>query len=64
MRHKCERLRRVLASAEAYAPQARIIGVLVQEMVQDGVAVIIGVSCDPQLGPMLLFGSDGVMVEV
>jgi len=54
----------ILASARAYAPQARISGVLVQEMVGDGVEVIVGVSCDPQLGPMLLFGSGGVMVEV
>jgi len=54
----------ILASAKAYAPQARIIGVSVQEMVGEGVEVIIGVSCDPQLGPVLLFGSGGVMVEV
>src|SRR6202171_6252639 len=54
----------ILASAKAYAPQARITGVSVQEMVRDGVEVIIGVSCDPQLGPVLLFGSGGVMVEV
>ena len=54
----------ILANAKAYAPQARITGVSVQEMVRDGVEVIIGVSCDPQLGPVLLFGSGGVMVEV
>jgi acyl-CoA synthetase (NDP forming) len=54
----------ILASAKAYAPQARISGVSVQEMVADGVEVIIGVSRDPQLGPVLLFGSGGVMVEV
>ena len=54
----------ILASAGAHAPQARIIGVSVQEMVGEGVEVIIGVSCDPQLGPVLLFGSGGVMVEV
>jgi acetate---CoA ligase (ADP-forming) len=54
----------ILASAEAYAPQAQIAGVSVQEMVGDGVEVIVGVSCDPQLGPVLLFGSGGVMVEV
>ncbi|MGA8755175.1 MAG: acetate--CoA ligase family protein [Stellaceae bacterium] len=53
-----------LANAKAYAPQARIIGVSVQEMIRDGVEVIIGVNCDPQLGPVLLFGSGGVMVEV
>jgi len=44
--------------------QAQILGVSVQEMVGDGVEVIIGVNCDPQLGPVLLFGSGGVMVEV
>jgi acetyltransferase len=54
----------ILASAKAHAPQGQIIGVSVQEMVGDGVEVIIGVSCDPQLGPVLLFGSGGVMVEV
>src|SRR5206468_6982887 len=45
----------ILASAKAYAPQAQIIGVSVQEMVGDGVEVIVGVSCDPQWGPCLLF---------
>src|SRR5215813_9214462 len=50
----------ILANAKAYAPQARIIGVSVQEMVREGVEVIIGVNCDPQLGPVLLFGSGGV----
>src|SRR5437899_4046146 len=54
----------ILASAKAYAPQAQITGVSVQEMVGEGVEVIIGVNCDPQLGPVLLFGSGGVMVEV
>jgi acyl-CoA synthetase (NDP forming) len=54
----------ILASAEANAPQARTTGVSVQELVGDGVEVIVGVSCDPQLGPVLLFGSGGVMVEV
>jgi acetate---CoA ligase (ADP-forming) len=54
----------ILASAQAYAAQAQIGGVSVQEMVRNGVEVIIGVSCDAQLGPVLLFGSGGVMVEV
>ncbi len=51
-------------AAKAIAPQARITGVSVQEMVGDGVEAIVGVSCDPQLGPIILFGSGGVMVEV
>jgi acyl-CoA synthetase (NDP forming) len=54
----------ILTRAKAFAPQARVLGVSVQEMVGDGVEVIIGVSRDPQLGPVLLFGSGGVMVEV
>jgi hypothetical protein len=49
----------ILASAKAYARQARITGVSVQEMV-GGVEAIIGVSCDSQLSPVLLFGSGGV----
>jgi acetate---CoA ligase (ADP-forming) len=54
----------IMASAKAYAPQAAFTGVSVQEMVRQGVEVIIGVSYDRQLGPVLLFGSGGVMVEV
>ncbi|MCC6533437.1 MAG: acetate--CoA ligase family protein [Burkholderiales bacterium] len=54
----------ILASALRHAPTAAISGVLVQEMVAAAVEVIVGVSYDPQLGPMLLFGSGGVLVEV
>jgi acyl-CoA synthetase (NDP forming) len=39
-------------------------GVVVQEMVTDAVEVIVGVAYDEQLGPMLLFGTGGVQVEV
>ncbi|MCI0901015.1 MAG: acetate--CoA ligase family protein, partial [Chloroflexi bacterium] len=39
-------------------------GVLVQEMVLNAVETIVGVSYDDQLGPTLLFGAGGVMVEV
>jgi acetate---CoA ligase (ADP-forming) len=54
----------ILVSARAHSPDATISGVLVQEMVTDGVEVIIGVSYDAQLGPVLLFGTGGTMVEV
>ncbi len=40
-------------------------GVTVQPMVQaKGFELILGASCDPQFGPVMLFGSGGVMVEV
>ena len=54
----------IMSSCRQYAPQASISGALVQEMVTGGVEVITGVSYDPQLGPILLFGTGGVMVEV
>ncbi|MDE2842494.1 MAG: acetate--CoA ligase family protein [Chloroflexota bacterium] len=54
----------VMSNAGQSAPGASINGVLVQEMVTGGVEVIAGVSYDEQLGPVLLFGSGGVMVEV
>ena len=54
----------VTAGARAYDANARIDGALVQEMVSGGVETIVGVSYDAQLGPILLFGTGGVMVEV
>jgi len=54
----------IVANARRNVPDARLAGVLVQEMVDGGVEVIVGVKRDPQMGPMLLFGTGGVMVEV
>ncbi|MGE5465703.1 MAG: acetate--CoA ligase family protein [Methanocella sp.] len=54
----------ILVSARCNVPNARLAGVLVQEMVTGGVEVIVGVKRDPQIGAMLLFGTGGVMVEV
>ena len=54
----------VTANATAYDANARVDGALVQEMVSGGVETIVGVSYDAQLGPLLLFGTGGVMVEV
>ena len=54
----------IMANASQPDPAARVNGVLVQEMVAGGVEVIVGVSYDAQLGPVLLFGTGGVTVEV
>ena len=50
--------------AQRYMADARIWGVLVQEMVSRGKEVIIGVNRDPQFGPLLMFGLGGIYVEV
>lgn len=54
----------LLENASKWDPQARIDGVLVQEMVKEGVETIVGVSSDPQFGPTILFGLGGIFVEV
>ncbi len=46
------------------APQARLEGIYVEEMVSPGMEVIIGMSRDPEFGPMLMFGLGGIFVEV
>jgi acyl-CoA synthetase (NDP forming) len=56
--------REVLALARRAHPEARLDGVLVQEMVPPGVEAILGVSVDPQLGPVVLVGLGGVLVEL
>ena len=51
-------------AAQAGAAGEGLNGISVQEMVVDGVEVIVGVSYDSQLGATILFGSGGLMVEV
>ncbi len=53
----------VLANAAQYAPEAEIGGALVQEMVTGGVEIIVGITYDAQLGPVILYGIGGVLVE-
>ena len=54
----------ILTSITAAFPAARIDGVSVQAMARPGVEVIMGVSRDPQFGPVLMFGLGGILVEV
>jgi acyl-CoA synthetase (NDP forming) len=54
----------IMSSVRQKYPQAMIQGVSVQSMAPPGVEVIIGMSQDPQFGPVLMFGLGGVLVEV
>lgn len=54
----------IAESVRRHSPQARVHGVSVQHMAPRGVEVIIGMTRDPQFGPVLMFGLGGIMVEV
>lgn len=50
--------------ARRYQPNADIRGILVQQMAPKGRECLVGVSRDPQFGPLLAFGMGGIYVEV
>jgi len=54
----------LMARAAEKRPDARLDGVIVSEMVSGGVECVIGVQRDPVLGPAVMFGLGGVLVEV
>ncbi|MEE9198740.1 MAG: acetate--CoA ligase family protein [Dehalococcoidia bacterium] len=54
----------IIAAVKAKEPSATVEGVSVQGMARSGVEVIMGMSKDPQFGPVLMFGLGGILVEV
>lgn len=54
----------VMAAAARYAPDACCNGVLVQEMVPQGVEMMLGVISDPVFGPVIAAGLGGIHIEV
>jgi acetate---CoA ligase (ADP-forming) len=55
---------RLVGSARAHAPEARIAGVVVQAMGRGTVEMVIGVQDDPVFGPVVMVGFGGILVEV
>ena len=55
---------RILANAHSFSPEAKISGVLLQPMVPAGVEVVVGARIDPLLGPLIVVGFGGVLVEL
>ena len=54
----------IIARARRYKPDARLAGVLVQELVTGGRELILGMTRDTAYGPVVAVGLGGVFVEV
>ncbi|WP_455448393.1 acetate--CoA ligase family protein [Natrinema thermotolerans] len=56
----------VVARARNYQPDATIVGVQIQEMLdlEASTETIVGMNRDPQFGPLVLFGLGGIFVEI
>jgi acetate---CoA ligase (ADP-forming) subunit beta len=54
----------IMANSKKAVANAKIVGVAVQHMAPQGTEVIVGMTTDPQFGPVLMFGLGGIMVEV
>jgi acetyltransferase len=52
------------ASVRRFFPHAAIHGIAVQEQVAGGKEVILGMTRDPQFGPLVMLGLGGIYVEV
>ena len=54
----------ILDRAKRFRADAKIDGVLVQEMAEKGTELIIGMKRDADFGPVIMFGLGGIFVEV
>ncbi len=54
----------IMENVKTRLPDARIHGILVEEMARASTEVIVGGLRDPQFGPAVMFGLGGIFVEV
>ena len=54
----------IIARANAASPPPRIAGVLVQNMVPQGIEMVVGARIDPLFGPLVVVGLGGILVEL
>jgi len=59
-----ERFTKILESVKNKKPTAKILGLTVENFVSVGKEVIIGAKHDPQFGPLLMFGTGGIYVNI
>jgi acyl-CoA synthetase (NDP forming) len=54
----------IMDAVRKRAPDASVEGVSIQKMADPGLELVIGMTRDPQFGPMLMFGLGGTSVEI
>lgn len=55
---------KIISNVKRHKPDAKIVGVIVQEMAQPSTEVIVGLIKDQQFGSTVMFGLGGVFVEI
>jgi len=58
------RYKEIIGNVKKHIPNARIYGILIQEMAPQGIETIVGCIKDPQFGHAVMFGLGGIFVEV
>ncbi|QQK76578.1 acetate--CoA ligase family protein [Salicibibacter cibarius] len=59
-----EAYKSIISNMEKNYPSANIEGILIEEMIKDGIEVFIGCFQDSLFGPCIMFGLGGIYVEV
>lgn len=56
--------KQIANNVKKHKPDAKMVGMLVQEMAPQSTEIIVGATKDPQFGPTLMFGLGGIFVEI
>jgi acetyltransferase len=56
--------RSIMAAGEKHPDKPKVEGVLIAQMVSGGLELVLGATTDPEMGPVILFGSGGVDLEL
>jgi acetate---CoA ligase (ADP-forming) len=56
--------RSIMAAGRNHANRPQVEGVLIAQMISGGLELVLGATTDPEMGPVILFGSGGVDLEL
>jgi acyl-CoA synthetase (NDP forming) len=54
----------IIANVKAYNPKARLEGVIVSPQISGGLELVLGISRDPEVGAVVMFGLGGIGVDL